>query len=192
MELRPLHTPSFHASSHIVDKTVCTSSSWYDKENENRMLKSRPNVNMDKECTRHSNPSIFALRMQCYSPNQIKAHTTTFQHVHQSSRRGYQQQTALFQVSDLGTNVGTSVHHTRTHMGPVGKLENGWRRIKSELYFHCIHCTSPQTCILFWLHRRSGMPALLLEPVPEPVGTVYDDQHTSAKKIRKTKCATTK
>ena len=52
----------------------------------------------------------------------FKSNPAPLHHVHQPSWSRHQQQTATLQVSNLCSNVCTSVHHTGTHTGPVGKL----------------------------------------------------------------------
>ena len=52
----------------------------------------------------------------------FKSNPAPLHHVHQPSRSCHEQQTATLQVSNLCSNVCTSVHHTGTHTGPVGKL----------------------------------------------------------------------
>lgn len=61
--------------------------------------------------------------LEVYSLAVVEADLASLHHVHQASRCSHQQVTASLQVSDLLANVSPSVHHTRTHTGPVCKLQ---------------------------------------------------------------------
>jgi hypothetical protein len=61
--------------------------------------------------------------LEVYSLAVVEADLAPLHHVHQASRCSHQQVTASLQVSDLLANVSPSVHHTRTHTGPVCKLQ---------------------------------------------------------------------
>lgn len=61
--------------------------------------------------------------LEVYSLAVVEADLASLHHVHQASRCSHQQVTASLQVSDLLANVSPSVHHTRTHTGPVRKLQ---------------------------------------------------------------------
>lgn len=52
----------------------------------------------------------------------VQSDLAPLHHVHQSSWRGHQQVTASLQISDLLTDVCSSVHDTGTHSGAVGEL----------------------------------------------------------------------
>lgn len=58
----------------------------------------------------------------CCSPAVVQTHSASLQHVHQSAWSGHQEVTATLKVSDLTTNISTTIYHTGTHMRAIGKL----------------------------------------------------------------------
>lgn len=59
----------------------------------------------------------------------VESNLSSLHHVHQSSWRGHQQVAASLQVSDLLTNVRSTVHHTGAHSGPISKLQRATERL---------------------------------------------------------------
>jgi len=53
----------------------------------------------------------------------VQSNLSSLHHVHQSPRCGNQQVATSLQISYLLANVGSSIHHTGTHSGAVGKLQ---------------------------------------------------------------------
>lgn len=110
----------------------------------------------------------------------VESNLSSLHHVHQSSWRGHQQVAASLQVSDLLTNVRSTVHHTGAHSGPISKLQRATERLtvclcgclgSFRVPVHVSACIIP-----FWLHHISAVPVLWLGPVPARWGTAYGDR----------------
>ena len=57
-----------------------------------------------------------------YIPTVVQSYSSMLHHVNQTARSGYQQVTTSLQVPQLTTNVSSSVYHTWTNAGTIGKL----------------------------------------------------------------------
>mmetsp|Transcript_27380 Transcript_27380/g.40109 ORF Transcript_27380/g.40109 Transcript_27380/m.40109 type:complete len:222 (-) Transcript_27380:797-1462(-) len=63
----------------------------------------------------------------------VHGQTTTFNHIDQSARRGHQQITATFNLTQLVTDIGTTIHHDRGNTGGIGKFACLVLNLRSQL-----------------------------------------------------------